>query len=108
MMTKPTGKLLFAYNTIASLNERIADLKESIDFQTNLNSGLTMENERKLNEWNKCLAKITELGKGYEQLRIAALNAVCKIGGGQAKADLRDAYDKATEQLEALKEQTNE
>jgi hypothetical protein len=52
-------------------------------------------------------AKIAELEKGYEQLRIAALNAVCKIGGGQAKADLRGAYDKATEQLEALKEQDN-
>jgi hypothetical protein len=47
---------------------------------------------------------IAELEKGYEELRMAALNAVCKIGGGQAKADLRDAYDKATEQLEALKE----
>jgi hypothetical protein len=45
-----------------------------------------------------------ELEKGYEELRMAALHAVCKIGGGQAKADLRDAYDKATEQLEALKE----
>jgi hypothetical protein len=45
-----------------------------------------------------------ELEKGYEELRVAALDAVCKIGGGQAKADLRDAYDKATEQLEALKE----
>ena len=44
-----------------------------------------------------------ELEKGYEELRMAALNAVCKIGGGQTKADLRDAYDKATEQLEALK-----
>jgi hypothetical protein len=45
-----------------------------------------------------------EIEKGYEELRMAALHAVCKIGGGQAKADLRDAYDKATEQLEALKE----
>jgi hypothetical protein len=44
-----------------------------------------------------------ELMKGYEELRITALHAVCKIGGGQAKADLRDAYDKATEQLEKLK-----
>jgi hypothetical protein len=52
--------------------------------------------------------RIADLGKGYEQLRIAALNAVCKIGGGQAKADLKDAYDKATEQLEALKDQGNE
>jgi hypothetical protein len=48
--------------------------------------------------------KITELEGGYEQLRIAALHAVCKIGGGQAKADLRDAYDKATEQLEMLED----
>jgi hypothetical protein len=48
--------------------------------------------------------KITELEVGYEQLRIAALHAVCKIGGGQAKADLRDAYDKATEQLEMLED----
>ncbi len=50
------------------------------------------------------IKRIAELEKGYEELRIAALNAVCKIGGGQAKADLRDAYDKATETLEALKE----
>ena len=49
--------------------------------------------------------RIEELEKGYEELRIAALHAVCKIGGGQAKADLRDAYDKATEYLKALKEQ---
>jgi len=49
--------------------------------------------------------RIAELEKGYEELRIAALHAVCKIGGGQAKADLRDAYDKATEYLKALKEQ---
>ena len=49
--------------------------------------------------------RIGELEEGYEELRIAALHAVCKIGGGQAKADLRDAYDKATEYLKALKEQ---
>jgi hypothetical protein len=50
--------------------------------------------------------KIAELEKGYEQLRIAALNAAFKMTGGKAKADLRDAYDKASEQLEALKEQS--
>jgi hypothetical protein len=68
--------------------------------------------ESKLPALNKLLDKsndlyierIAELEQGYEELRIAALNAVCEIGGGQAKADLRDAYDKATEQLEALKE----
>ena len=49
--------------------------------------------------------RIGELEEGYEELRIAALHAVCKIGGGKAKADLRDAYDKATEYLKALKEQ---
>jgi hypothetical protein len=27
-MTKPTGKLLFAYNTITALNERIAELEK--------------------------------------------------------------------------------
>ena len=27
-MTKPTGKLLFAYNTITELNKRIAELEE--------------------------------------------------------------------------------
>jgi uncharacterized coiled-coil DUF342 family protein len=32
MMTKPTGKLLFAYNTIASLNERIAELDKDLSF----------------------------------------------------------------------------
>jgi hypothetical protein len=57
---------------------------------------------------NECVEKysrIQQLESGYEELRVAALNAVCKIGGGQAKADLRDAYDKATEYFEALKEQ---
>jgi hypothetical protein len=48
--------------------------------------------------------EISELEKGYEELRMATLWAVQLMGGGQAKADLRDAYDKATEQLEALKE----
>tara|TARA_R110000851_G_scaffold5671_1_gene23230 strand:- start:16568 stop:16789 length:222 start_codon:yes stop_codon:yes gene_type:complete len=47
---------------------------------------------------------IAELEKGYEELRMATLWAVQLMGGGQAKADLRDAYDKATEQLEKLKE----
>jgi hypothetical protein len=45
--------------------------------------------------------KVAEIKKNYEELRIAALTAVCIISGGQAKADLRDAYDKATEYLEA-------
>jgi tetrahydromethanopterin S-methyltransferase subunit B len=48
--------------------------------------------------------EISELEKGYEELRMATLWAVQLMSGGQAKADLRDAYDKATEQLEALKE----
>ena len=57
---------------------------------------------------NECVEKysrIQKLESGYEELRVAALNAVCKIEGGQAKADLRDAYDKATDYFEALKEQ---
>lgn len=48
---------------------------------------------------------IAELEKGFEELIIAALNAVQLIESGKAKADLRDAYDKATDQLETLKEQ---
>jgi hypothetical protein len=56
----------------------------------------------------KLTDRITELENGYEELRIAALYAVCKMSGGQAKADLRDAYDKATEHLESLKEKGNE
>jgi hypothetical protein len=48
--------------------------------------------------------RIAELKKGYEELRIASLYAVCKMSGGQAKADLRDAYDKATDYLKALEE----
>jgi hypothetical protein len=57
-----------------------------------------------INAYDANQDRIAELEKGYEELRIAALYAVCKMSGGQAKADLRDAYDKATEQLEALKE----
>ena len=30
-MSKPTGKLLFAYNTITALNERIAELEEKYE-----------------------------------------------------------------------------
>ena len=48
---------------------------------------------------------IAELEKGFEELIIAALNAVQLIESGKAKADLRDAYDKATDQLKTLKEQ---
>jgi hypothetical protein len=48
--------------------------------------------------------RIAEIEKGYEELRMATLCAVQLMSGGQAKADLRDAYDKATEHLEALKE----
>jgi hypothetical protein len=43
--------------------------------------------------------RIEELEKGYEKLRIATLNAFQLMAGGQAKADLRDAYDAATEAL---------
>jgi hypothetical protein len=50
------------------------------------------------------VGRIAELEKGYEELRMATLWAVQLMGGGQAKADLRDAYDNATEQLEKLKE----
>jgi uncharacterized coiled-coil protein SlyX len=30
-MIKPTGKLLFAYNTITALNERIAELEKEVE-----------------------------------------------------------------------------
>ena len=43
--------------------------------------------------------RIAELEKGYEELTIATLDAVQCMGGGKCKADLRDAYDKAVEQL---------
>ena len=46
--------------------------------------------------------RIAELEKGYEELQVATLNAIQLMSGGQAKSDLRDAYDKATHQLEAL------
>ena len=62
---------------------------------------ITTDNSTVIAALNK---RIAELEKGYEELRMAALDAICKIGGGQAKADLRDAYDKATDHLEALKE----
>ena len=55
-------------------------------------------------ELDNLAERIVELKKGYEELRIASLYAVCKMSGGQAKADLRDAYDKATDYLKALEE----
>jgi hypothetical protein len=42
--------------------------------------------------------RIAELEQGYEELQVATLNAIQVISGGQAKADLRDAYDKATKE----------
>jgi len=49
---------------------------------------------------SNCLYKrIAELEKGYEELTIATLNAVQCMSGGKCKAALRDAYDKAVEQL---------
>lgn len=39
-----------------------------------------------------------ELKARVEQLRLAALNAISFMSGGQAKADLRDAYDSAPSQ----------
>ena len=41
-----------------------------------------------------------ELTEGYNELRIAALDAIQIMPSGDAKANLRDAYDKATEQLD--------
>jgi hypothetical protein len=37
-MIKPTGKLLFAYNTITALNERIAELEVSLRYAEDFNS----------------------------------------------------------------------
>jgi hypothetical protein len=67
-----------------------------------LENGLRNHNQEGLRSLAD-IKRIVELEQGYEELRIAALYAVCKISGGQAKADLRDAYDKATEHLETLK-----
>jgi hypothetical protein len=84
---------------------KIRDLNFKV---TCLQNGLRIEKGQALvayKENQDLKREVDRLETGYEQLRIAALNAVCKIGGGKAKADLRDAYDKATEQLEALKDQ---
>ena len=43
--------------------------------------------------------RIAELEKSYEELTIATLDAVQCMSSGKCKADLRDAYDKAVEQL---------
>ena len=94
-----TGQLQVAELQRNSINQ-IAKLEAEVKY-------IKLEAVETDAECDAMTGKIAELEKGYEQLRIAALNAVCKIGGGQAKADLRDAYDKATEQLEALKEQDN-
>jgi hypothetical protein len=44
------------------------------------------------------IKEIAELKAGYEELRVASLNAIHSMHG-QSKADLRDAYDKANDQL---------
>ena len=45
-------------------------------------------------------SEVYELRGQFEELRIAVLNTIPFIPGGEAKAKLLDAYDKATEQLE--------
>lgn len=62
-------------------------------------------------EWEKQQARIAELEQReaelaatVERLRIAALNAISIMPSGQAKADLRDAFDDTPEQnLSAVK-----
>ena len=44
-------------------------------------------------ERDAALAQNAELVAQVEVLRIAALNAIQQMSGGEAKADLRDAYD---------------
>lgn len=44
-------------------------------------------------ERDEALAQNAELMAMVEALRIAALNAIHRMSGGEAKADLRDAYD---------------
>ena len=45
---------------------------------------------------------IHDLAQDFDELRIAVLNTIPFIPGGEAKAKLLDAYDKATEQLEDI------
>ena len=53
-----------------------------------------MRNAEKLeSERDAALAREAELVAQVEVLRIAALNAIQRMSGGEAKADLRDAYD---------------
>ena len=48
---------------------------------------------------NAVSSRIVELEKSYEELTIATLDAVQCMSSGKCKADLRDAYDNAVEQL---------
>jgi hypothetical protein len=46
-MSKPTGKLLFAYNTITELNERIAELeKERFTFKKIISNPVMADQEK--------------------------------------------------------------
>jgi uncharacterized protein YPO0396 len=90
--------LKLSHGSLDSKDKQIAELQGEFEKLQDAYQTLAQEDDKKSN-------RIKELESGYEELRIAALHAVCKIGGGQAKADLRDAYDKATEYFEALKEQ---
>lgn len=54
--------------------------------------GLTAEEILQLKQRN------AELAAQVEQLRLAALNAISFMAGGEAKAQLRDAYDAAPTQ----------
>jgi DNA-binding transcriptional MerR regulator len=90
--------LRLSHESLDSKDIEIAELENKCELSARCNKELDKTN-------NQLEGRIAELEKGYEELRMAALDAVCKISGGQTKADLRDAYDKATDYLESLKEQ---
>ena len=110
MMTKPTGKLLFAYNTIASLNEHITEL------QVRLSNAETMSGKeqsiRDLEQQAKALSQYSEqlisdaevipLGLEHKGRGSNIYNWQTHFG-----RELRYRANKLSNAKEALKEQDN-
>ena len=56
----------------------------------------------------KAQKQLASANSEITELSVATLNAVQSMSGGKAKADLRDAYDKASNFIEKLEGEVNE
>jgi hypothetical protein len=106
MMTKPTGKLLFAYNTIASLNEHIAELEAVIrgrdELINNAVSSRIAELEKERDEFKAIACSITPEIIDFVRCGIGA-----NYGGSCYTEKMEKTYAPILASFKALKEQDN-